>query len=328
MIDARVLELASFYPGPFCTKILHLLGAEVIKIEPPSGDPARALREIFAVFNAGKKFLTLDLKNDKDRDRFFSLVKDADVIVEGYRPGVAKKLGIDYEAVSKVNPRIIYCSISAFGQNTRLSQFPAHDLNVLGLIGVLEISGKGELMDPNLQIADFSSAVFAVISILSALIERNKTGRGRYIDISMLRSALFSVPVHTTSMLNGIGILPVFSRNPVYDIYRTSDGFITIGIVAEEHFWQKFCCAIGFEFNLSLFESFECYEEIKGLISSKLKGMKTSEVLELLRSADVPAFEVLSLKEPDKIEKVLGKRVFEEIEFDGKVVRVAKSPFD
>ncbi len=327
MLRVKVLELANFYPGPFCTRILGLLGAEVIKIEPPSGDPARALSEVFAIFNEGKKFITLDLKDEGDKERFLSLSRDADVIVEGYRPGVAKRLGIDYDSVSKINPKIIYCSISAFGQKSKLSQYPAHDLNVLGLLGILEISGKGELVDPNLQIADFSSAVFAVIAILSALIERERTGKGKFIDISMLKSAFFSVPIHTTSILNGFGILPVFAKNPAYNIYRTSDGFITLGIVSEEHFWERLCKALGFDFRMTLIESFEKYEEVKKLIGSRLEKMSTEEAIKLLRAADIPAFEVLSLKDPEKIEELLGERIIEEIEFEGKRIKVAKNPF-
>ncbi|MCX8172708.1 MAG: CoA transferase [Archaeoglobaceae archaeon] len=327
MIDIKVLELANFYPGPFCTKILQLLGAEVIKIEPPSGDPARNLKEVFAAFNAGKKFLTLDLKREKDREIFYSLVKDADVIVEGYRPGIAKKLGIDYEKISKINPKIIYCSISAFGQNSKLSSYPAHDLNVLGTVGILEICGKGELRDPNVQLADFSSAVFAAISILSALIERDRSGHGKFIDISMLRSAIFAIPIHTTSILNDLGILPVFIRNPAYEIYKTSDGFITIGIIAEEHFWQRLCRALELNIQLSLLESFEKYEEVKREIENKLTKMTTKEVLEVLQKADVPAFEVLSLKNPTKIEETVGDRIFEELEFEGERVKIVRSPF-
>ncbi len=327
MLNVKVLELASFYPGPYCARILQLLGAEVIKIEPPAGDPARALPEVFAALNAGKKFLTLDLKDERDKERFFSLAKEADVIVEGYRPGVAKKLGIDYDSVSRVNPGIVYCSISAFGQKSRLSQYPAHDLNVLGILGILHIGGKGKPADPNLQIADFSSAVFAVIAILSALIEREKTGRGKFIDISMLKSAFFSIPIHTTSILNGLGILPVFVRNPAYEIYRTSDGFITLGIIAEEHFWQRACRVLGFDFQIPLLGSFERYEELKKLIGSKLEKMSTKEAIEILQSADVPAFEVLSLEEPEKIEELLGESIIEEIEFEGRRIKVAKNPF-
>lgn len=327
MLNFKVLELASFYPGPYCARILQLLGAEVIKIEPPAGDPARALSEVFGALNTGKKFLTLDLKDEGDRERFYELAKDADVIVEGYRPGIARKLGIDYESVSKINPRIVYCSISAFGQKSRLSQYPAHDLNVLGLLGILEISCKGKMLDPNLQLADFSSAVFAAIAILSALIEREKTGNGMFIDISMLKSAFFSVPIHTTSILNGLGILPVFVRNPAYEIYRTSDGFITLGIIAEEHFWQRLCKALGFDFQIPLVGSFKRYEELKKLIGCKLEKMSTKEAAEILRSADVPAFEVLSLEEPEKIEELLGERIIEEVEFGGRRIKVAKNPF-
>lgn len=327
MIKAKVIELASFYPAPFCTRILQMLGADVIKIEPPAGDPARALEEIFAVFNAGKKFLKLDLKKESDREQFLSLVKEADIIVEGYRPGVANKLGIGYEVVSKINPRIIYCSISAFGQSSKLSKYPAHDLNVLGLLGILEVCGKGELRDPNIQLADFSSAVFAVIAILSALIERERTGKGKFIDISMLKSAIFSVPIHTTSIINGLGILPVFTRNPAYEIYKTSDGFITVGIVSEEHFWQRLCKALDLNIEISLIASFERYEELRELISSKIEKMRTSDVIKVLHDADVPAFEVLSLKDASKLEEMIGEKIFEDIEFEGKKVRIAKKPF-
>ncbi|MCS7121709.1 MAG: CoA transferase [Archaeoglobaceae archaeon] len=322
----RVVELASFYPGPFCTKILKDLGAEVVKVEPPGKDPARVLGEVFTVFNAGKKILEIDLKSESGLKTFYNLVKDVDVVVESYRPGVAKRLKVDYETLSKINPRIIYCSISAFGQKTNLSQFPAHDINVLGVAGLLEIFGKGKILDPNVQLADLSSALFAVIAILSAVLEREKTGKGKYIDISMLKTALFSVPIHTTTILNGIGILPTFLRNPVYEIYETADGYVTIGIVAEEHFWQRFCRALDLNLNISLLKSFEMFEEIKKMIEKRVRKMLTKDLVKILRDADVPAFEVMNLKEVEKIEELLGEKLVEEIEFEGRKVKVVKNP--
>ncbi|MEM1578388.1 MAG: CaiB/BaiF CoA-transferase family protein [Archaeoglobaceae archaeon] len=326
MIDAKVVEVAFYYPAPFCTRILATLGAEVIKIEPPAGEPARTLGEIFAVFNLGKKILQLDLKTNEGREKFMELVEKADVVVEGLRPGTAKKLGIDYEAVSKVNPGIIYCSISAFGQKTKLSKFPAHDINILGLTGILQICGKGSPYEPNLQFADLSSSLMAVIAILSALIERERTGVGKRIDISMLHSAIFSVPVQVTSILNGFGLLPALARNPGYGIYRTQDGFITLGIVAEEHFWQRLCSALEIR-NTNLFEAISNFEIVRKEIEEKIASMRTKEAIEKLRSLDIPVFEVLSLEEIEELEEMLGEKIVREVEFFGKKIRLVKPPW-
>ncbi len=326
--DVKVVEVAAFYPGPFCCQILRNLGAEVVKVEPPGGETGRMLDAVFAAMNHGKQFVFLDLKTKEGLDEFMKLAEKADVVVEGFRPGVAKKLGIDYGSVKKVNESIVYCSISAFGQENRLSHLPAHDLNCLGLGGILEISAMGrEMRDPNLQLADFSSAVYAAIAILAALLERERTGKGRYIDISMFHSALFSAPIHTSSILNGLGILPAFSSNPAYGIYRTRDGYITLGIIAEEHFWRRLCSALSLDFNISLVESFSRYEEVRRAIQEKLKQMSTEEAVELLQSADVPAFEVMSLKEVEKIEERVGERLVEEVDWNGKKIRIVRPPF-
>ncbi|WP_202320268.1 CaiB/BaiF CoA transferase family protein [Archaeoglobus neptunius] len=323
----KVIEVAAFYPGPFCCRLLSLLGAEVVKIEPPGGEPGRMLDAVFAAMNHGKKTLFVDLKSDEGRERFLELVRDADVIVEGFRPGVAKRLGIDYESVMKVNPSVIYCSISAFGQKNKLARLPAHDLNCLGLGGILEIAGIRELRDPNVQLADFSSAVYATIAILAALFERVRTGKGRYIDISMFHSALFSVPIHSSSILNGMGILPAFSSNPVYGIYRTRDGYITIGIIAEEHFWRRLCDILRLDFSFSLIESFSRYDEVKNAIQDRLLTMSTEEAIEIFEKADIPAFEVRSLGEVEKIEERIGENIVEEIEWNGRKIRLIRPPF-
>ncbi|WP_290596587.1 MULTISPECIES: CaiB/BaiF CoA transferase family protein [unclassified Archaeoglobus] len=326
--DVKVLEVAAFYPGPFCCRILQLLGAEVVKIEPPGGEPGRMLDAVFAAMNIGKKSVFLDLKSEEGLKEFMRLAERADVIVEGFRPGVAKKLGIGYDSVREVNEAIIYCSISAFGQQNNLAHLPAHDLNCLGLGGILEISAMGkEMRDPNLQLADFSSAVYAAIAILAALHERSKTGKGRYLDISMFHSALFSVPIHSSSILNGLGILPAFSSNPAYGIYRTKDGYITLGIIAEEHFWRRLCSALNLNLKYTLLESFSRFEEIRAAIQEKLENMTTDEAVELLQKADVPAFEVRSLKDVERIEEVVGEKLTEDIEWNGKRIRLIKPPF-
>ena len=323
----RVVEVASFYPAPFCTQILAMLGAEVIKVEPPQGEPARLLDVVFAALNRGKKSVALNLKSEEGRKEFLDLARNADVIVESFRPGVVKKLGIDYESVRKVNSSVIYCSISAYGQNTKLKHVPAHDINTLGLAGVLEISGFGELRDPNVQLADFSSSMYATIMILASLYEREKTGRGRYIDISMFHSALFSIPLHSAPLLNGMNILPAFSSNPAYGVYRTKDGYVTIGIIAEEHFWKRLCESLNLDFEFSLFESFFRHEEVRKEIQHRLVNMTTREALDLLLAADIPVMDVKSLKNVEEIEKEIGEKLTEEVEFKGKRYRIVKPPF-
>ncbi len=325
--NVRVIEVASFYPAPFCTQILAMLGADVTKVEPPGGDPARALGSVFAALNRGKKSIVINLKSDEGVEKFMELVKDSDVIVEGFRPGVARKLGIDYESVREVNPSIIYCSISAFGQHTKLRDVPGHDLNVLALAGVLEVSGFGEPRDPNVQLADFSSSLFAAIAILGAIIERERTGKGRYIDIGMFQSAIFSIPLHSTPLLNGMNILPVFSSNPGYGIYKTRDGYITVGIIAEEHFWKRLCEALEIDGG-SLFESFSRFDEIKNRIQEKFAEMSTDEAVNTLISADVPVMEVMSLKDVRKIEEMVGETLTEVVEYGDERFVVVKPPFD
>uniref|UniRef100_A0A7J2TKM5 CoA transferase n=1 Tax=Archaeoglobus fulgidus TaxID=2234 RepID=A0A7J2TKM5_ARCFL len=326
MLEAKILEVAFYYPAPFATRILASLGAEVIKIEPPYGDPARMLGEIYAAMNFGKKVIHLDLKTEEGKKRFLELAESCDVIVEGLRPGTAKRLGIDYETVSKINPKIIYCSISAFGQKSRLSRYPAHDVNVLGLAGILELCGRGVPVDPNIQFADFTSSMVAVIAILSAIIERERTGLGKRIDVSMLRSAIFGIPIHITSILNGSGLVYALTRNPGYGIYKTKDGYITLGIVAEEHFWRRLCEVLELG-KVSLMEAIERYEDFRKELEKKFASLTTKEAVEKLRLADVPVFEVRSIKDIEKLEEMLGESLFDEIEFEGKKVKVARFPW-
>ncbi|AGK61095.1 putative acyl-CoA transferases/carnitine dehydratase [Archaeoglobus sulfaticallidus PM70-1] len=290
--NIRVLEVAYFYPGPFCTQILAEHGAEVIKIEPPTGDPMRYDRTLFSAFNRNKKSIVLNLKDEGDLKKFYELVKKSDVIVEGFRPGVAKRLGIDYDTVRKYNKGIIYCSISGFGQDSELLDIPVHDINVLSFSGICRISGIKDNVprDPNVQISDFSSAVFAVISILMALIKRMKTGEGEYIDVSMMDSAAASIPLHSASYMNGSSDRMDFKSNPGYEIYKTRDGHISLGIMDEPHFWRNLCRVLEIEeyADISYAERLERYDEIRSRISEIIMKFKTSEISDILRRNNIP----------------------------------------
>ncbi len=295
----RVLELAYFYPGPYCTQILAELGAEVIKIEPPTGDPMRYRSEMFAALNRNKKSVVLNLKEEEDRNKFYDLASKSDVVVEGFRPGVARRLGVDYESVKKVNPSIIYCSISGLGQK---ESRPVHDINVVGLAGICHVSGKriGKPVDPNVQLSDFASAMFSAISILAAYVRKLKTGEGCYIDLSMLDSALASIPLHTSRILNGMSVAEDFVTNPGYDIYRARDGYVSVGILDEDHFWKLFCEKLGLEReNLSFEERIRMCDELRREIAEKIGKMSVKELETLLK--DVPFAAVREVPEVDEI---------------------------
>ncbi len=293
MLDGiRVIEIAPFYPGPFCTQILAEHGAEVIKVEPPAGDPMRHNEEMFAAINRNKKSVILNLKEERGVRAFLNLAKKSDVIVEGYRPGIAKKLGIDYESVRKVNERIIYCSISGFGQDSEFSDIPVHDINVLSMNGICRITGLkiGRPADPNVQLADFSSAMFATIAILMAIIRRDRTGEGEYIDISMYDSSFAAVPLHTSRYLNGGGDLEDFVSNPGYEMYKTKDGFVSLGMINEPHFWKNLCMVLKLEryADISYSERIKRYSEIKNEIEKKISNLTNREVFELFRKSNLP----------------------------------------
>ena len=197
----RVLDLTRLLPGPVCTLYLADLGADVVKVEDTgAGDYARALgarqgsmSSFFRAVNRNKRSIALDLKDARGRDAFNALAGQADVLVESFRPGVMAALGIDYEAIAKIAPRIVYASISGYGQTGPRANLAGHDINYLGYAGVLDQTGarNGPPALSNLQIADLlGGAASAAIALLAALIDAQRTGRGRHIDVAMADASL------------------------------------------------------------------------------------------------------------------------------------------
>src|SRR5262245_50501946 len=235
----RVIDLSLFLPGPYLTLALADHGAEVIKVEPPGeGDPTRHLglkdgpsTVYFRNLNRGKKSLVVDLKNPQEREALLKLCESADVFVESFRPGVVERLGIGYEQVRARNPRIVYCSISAFGQEGRYRDRPAHDLAVEALSGVLSMTlgEDGKPTIPGLPLADLLCALNGVAGILMALIARQRTGVGDYLDLGMYDSMV-------AGLANILGPTFAENRQPVarherttggsafYRLYETADG--------------------------------------------------------------------------------------------------------
>lgn len=244
-----VLDLSRKLPGPFCSMILADHGARVITIEDRRFEGEGSFPTLV---NRNKEHMALNLKSDEGRELFFRLVTRADVVLEGFKPGVAEKLGIGYEALKEVNPGIICCSISGYGQDGPLRERPGHDINYLAESGVLD--GMGPKERPyvgGVQVADIAGgSMNAVAGILMALFEREKSGKGQYIDISMTDSSL---PLNAISLelwqMTGMpperaeGILS--HKYAFYNTYETKDGgFVALGAL-ESHFWQAVCDHFG-----------------------------------------------------------------------------------
>jgi crotonobetainyl-CoA:carnitine CoA-transferase CaiB-like acyl-CoA transferase len=234
----KVIDLSVFLPGPMMTMMMADQGAEVIKIETAAGDPARDQAPFeagqsvwFRNLNRGKKSVVLDLKSAEGKARLWSMIDDADVFVEGFRPGVMQRLDFDYAAVSERNPRIVYCSISAFGQEGALAHHPAHDLATQALAGFLSVNDgtDGTPVVPGAPSADMAAGLTALSATLMALIGRDQTGKGDYIDCVMFDS-LLPWCVHTAGSAIAGGESPVSASQrslggaAFYQVYETSDG--------------------------------------------------------------------------------------------------------
>ena len=234
--ETRVLDFSMFVPGPFASAMLADLGAEVIKVEMPKGDPGRSYVPVqFETENRNKRSLALDLKNPAARDIVHRLARHAHVVVEGFRPGVAKRLGIDYETLKKSKGSLVYCSISGYGQTGPWRERPGHDVNYVAAAGALAFPGQW-LKAParsSLPIADMGGGAFAAIAILAALHE----GKGAYLDLSLFETAFFWAAMRHSLEREVDPRAHIF---PVNDVFETSDGKrLTLGIL-EEHFWKNF----------------------------------------------------------------------------------------
>ena len=256
----RVLELVRVAPGAFCTRLLGDLGAEVVKVEDPQTASAVRGREALlrrSNLDRGKQSMVLDLKKPEAQEVLHRLAKRADVVVEGFRPGVAGRLGADYPTLSALNPRLIYCSLSGYGQEGPYRDMPGHDINYLSIAGALDIIGErgGRPVIPLNILADYASAsLHGVIGILVALLVRERTGRGQYIDVSYtdgVLSLLGAVPTLWGVLLGGRnprrGESSLGGAYPYYNVYETKDGgYISLGCI-EHHFWENLCRALGRE---------------------------------------------------------------------------------
>ena len=288
LAGTRVLDLSIWRPGPYATQLLAERGAEVTKVEPPGGDPMRAYPGLFERLNAKKRSIELDLKDDKGRARALELAVDVDAVVEGFRPGVVTRLGVDYEAVRAVNPAVVYCSLSGFGQTGPLRDVPGHDLNYLAWAGALAPNGE-EPRWPALPVADLAGGMAAALKICTALLRRSRTGAGAYLDIAMADvAATWTGDVH----LAGRGAAG-------YGVFATRDGHITLGVLTEDPFWRALCDALGLDHlrDLTFAERLDRLDEMQTALRDAIALRERDELTSTLLAAGVPVAPVLDRPE-------------------------------
>lgn len=249
--EIKVIDFSQRLPGPYCSSILADLGAEVIMVERTGSPPETrsVFPGLFELVNRNKKSLTLNLKSDEGKAIVSKIISRSDVFLEGFRPGVAERLGIGYEQVKVINPSIIYCSISGFGQSGPYRDRVGHDINYLSLAGVLALPGQPDTPPsrPGIPVVDLTAGMYAAISIMAALKKRDLDGTSEYIDVSMFDTMIAWMSVRAGSLLvHGKKVMNEH-LSALNNIYETKDGKkISLGIF-EQHFWENFCKAAGRE---------------------------------------------------------------------------------
>lgn len=269
----KVLDLSTLLPGPMCSLFLADLGAEVIKVESLKGDSMRRfeagkITPYFSALNRNKKSIALNLKTKAGKKIFLELAKNADIIIEGFRPGKVDALGIGYENVKKINPRIVYCSITGYGQKGSFRNKAGHDINYSSLSGLLDVLSTKHFV-PGVQIADVSCALIAAFSIVASLFNREKNGNGNYIDVSVFNSALSIISIHIAQHSARMKSNVLSGNTPCYNVYETKEGkYVSLGAV-ENKFWQSFCLAVGRKDLLVKQFDTSIFEDMKKLFKSK-----------------------------------------------------------
>jgi crotonobetainyl-CoA:carnitine CoA-transferase CaiB-like acyl-CoA transferase len=329
----RVLDLTRFLSGPYATMVLAELGADVIKVEQPhTGDDSRRFEPKFggesypgAMPNRSKRSLSIDLKSDEGRETFLTLVKDADLVMENFRPGVVHRLGIDYESVKAVRPDILYCSISGFGQTGPYKHRPGFDIMAQGVSGFLRMTGDGERpAKVGIAINDIAAGATAIYSVLGAQLLRQRTGRGQYMDISLVEAGL-AWTVWESGAYFGGGEIPQATgtrhrRSTPYQAYRTADGFVTIG-AGNDRLWKRLCeDALGRpewledpRF-LTLPDRMRHIDDLEREIEEITRTRTTEEWIKIIDAAGVPCGPVLRYDETWEDPQVLARGMIAEMD--------------
>jgi crotonobetainyl-CoA:carnitine CoA-transferase CaiB-like acyl-CoA transferase len=346
----HVLDLTSVLAGPYCTYHLALLGAEVVKVElPASGDLARhlgpdpALNEAglgtsFLAQNAGKRSIELDLKDDVDRVSFVDLIGRSDILVENFRAGVMQRLGFGWERLHALNPRLIYCAISGFGQTGPLRHVPAYDQVIQGLSGMMSITGTAEVapLRVGFPISDTLGGLTAALAVAAAVAGREQDGQGRFLDVSMLEASVSAMGWAVSNFLvGGVAPQPMGDQNPTAapsGTFTAADGPLTIAANRQEQF-ERLCRCVGREDLISdpRFAEREARKRHRDALNAELNAAlvarRALDWERALNAVGVPAARVLTVPQAVELEQLNHRGFFTELPFpapfEGRQLRVS-----
>ncbi len=316
--DIKVVELGTAIAGPMCGMLLGDMGAEVIKIESPrKGDDSRHWGQTvqgespyFIQYNRNKRSVALNIKSDEGRNILMKLMKESDVLIENFRPRTMEKLGLSYEKVSKVNPRLVYCSVSGFGQSGPYSELGGYDAIMQGMSGLMAVTGEegGPPLRVGAPITDILAALYSAFAVSLAIIARERTGKGQWIDVSLFESGLSAVAQWITiSALTGKPVRRFGNRYPLlapYETFSTKDLPIVVGVGNEET-WKRFCTAIQREelTNDSRFKTNanriapENRTALSKILQSIFLTKSARHWIDLLWGADIPSGTINSIED-------------------------------
>lgn len=319
----KVIDFSKWLPGQYCGMLLGDYGADIIKVEDIAGDATRrfwpgkeeGMSYWHLMLNRNKRGVALNLRQEGGRELLLKLLREADVFLEGFRPGYMARYGLDYETVHKINPRLIYCSITGFGQKCHK---PAHDLNVIGLAGLNSLDDVGRACVSEVQVSALGSGLNALSAISMALFARERTGEGQHLDVNLYATAL-SLQVTGASALWGCeetGAKPFGRIAHYYNIYRTKDGrYLTVGTI-EPKFWQRFCDLIKCPELEKRQYDFAHEEELLALLEKKIAEKTLDEWLALIGGAEFCVTPVYSLKEALASELTAQEHIVQEADSD------------
>ncbi len=311
----KVLDLSRLAPGPFATMILGDLGADVLMIEAPSGTVSEMHRpwaehdggreDAFDPLRRNKRSMVLNLKTSEGREVLHKLVAESDVLMEGFRPGVIERLGCDYKTLSAVNPRIVLCSISGYGQTGPYVDQVGHDINYIsigGMLGLIGWPGTPPAIPGNI-VADFAGGgLHAAMAVLAAIVARQTTGRGQHVDIAMSDGVMYLLATWLKNVLAGAepparGVSFLNGALPFYNVFETSDGgWISVGSI-EKKFWENLCRAMEAEAFMDKQFDPSAYGEIHAHFAARFKSKTRSEWMEILSNDEICAAPVYDLAE-------------------------------
>lgn len=322
LAGVRVLSLAEQYPGPYATLLLGDLGADVVLVERPGqGDPSRQFGPFFESLARGKRSVALDLKDPDGLAALLMLSAQADVLLEGYRPGTLQRLGAGYEQVSQVNPRLVYASISGFGQDGPYRDRPAHDVSYQAVAGHLHdrLPSPGHSPAPGVALGDLSSGLFAVVGVLAGLQQRERTGRGTYVDVSMTDGLVSLLTAHLVPVLNRLGP-PAFPYEPGYGVFAAADGqLLALSVAHEDHFWRRLCAACGLDdlVELRSAERLDRHDDLVARIATAVAAQDRFGWAQRLADHDVPHAWVNDLADVPQDPQVQAREMFVTLPAEG-----------